>query len=103
MPPPGPTADRPGRVRFREPQAQLYWSLLWDYYGIVINRRWQAKQRNAALTSYQRELAMIDAMKAELMRTAEEMGWDLFDGKPEQPDAQGPGPVDAAAERERLD
>lgn len=101
MPPPD-TADRPGRVRFREPQAQLYWSLLWDYYGIVINRRWQAKQRNVSLHSYQRELAMIDAMKAELVRTAEEMGWELG-GQSVEPDAQGPGPVDAAAERERLD
>lgn len=98
------TGEPVGRIRIRERQAKLLWKLLWAHYGTVLHDRWVAKQTtDASLAEYQRTLALNDSIKAELVRLAEEMGWELPHEQSVGSDPEGTGPVDAAAEREPVD
>jgi hypothetical protein len=92
------TAEPSGRIRLKEHQARLVWDWAWRAHGELIHRRYLAKQEGLPLTDYQRQLTQVDHIKAELMRTAEEMGWVLHEYG--HADPEGTGAVGPTPERE---
>lgn len=70
-------------MRVRRDQAELYYRLLDDErYRMTIERgRWK---RLVPTLSFNAALALLDASKEELLRAAEDGGWDIH-GEPGEP------------------
>lgn len=76
-----PATRKPyGRIRVRYDQAQLFHRLLWQERGVVSRQRAEAKEKGLSpdvITGFNQYIALIDATKEEILRLAEEQGWEL--------------------------
>jgi hypothetical protein len=63
------------RIRVREEQAQILFQLVWEERGRLVRERGRWK-RSVRTTDFNYRIALMDSIKEELYRAAEEGGWD---------------------------